>query len=60
MAVTGAARRIGDSTAEHLAAEGAAVVVNYSSSRSAAEGVVKSIAERGGKAIAVQGCVAIE
>ena len=59
MVVTGAAKGIGASIAEHWAAE-EAVVVNYSSSRSAAEGVVKSIAERGGKAIAVQGCVAIE
>jgi 3-oxoacyl-[acyl-carrier protein] reductase len=53
--VTGASKGIGASIAEHLAAEGAAVVVNYASSRSAAEAVVDRIAERGGKAIAVEG-----
>jgi len=40
--------------AESLAAEGASVVVNYASSRAAAEAVVKRIQEQGGKALAVQ------
>lgn len=52
--VTGASKGIGASIAEHLAREGAAVVVNYSSSRSGADEVVKRIKASGGKAIAVQ------
>jgi 3-oxoacyl-[acyl-carrier protein] reductase len=55
--VTGASKGIGASIAEHLAAEGASVVVNYASSKAGAEGVVKRINEKGGKAIAVQGDV---
>jgi 3-oxoacyl-[acyl-carrier protein] reductase len=55
--VTGASKGIGASIAEHLAAEGAAVVINYASSRSAADALVNRITERGGKAIAVQGNV---
>ena len=52
--VTGASKGIGASIAEHLAAEGAAVVVNYSTSKSGADAVVKRITEKGGKAIAIQ------
>src|SRR4030088_3000701 len=52
--VTGASKGIGASIAEHLAGEGASVVVNYSSSKPAADAVVKRITEKGGKAIAVQ------
>lgn len=52
--VTGASKGIGTSIAKHLAAEGASVVVNYASSREGAERVVKEIASKGGKAIAVQ------
>ena len=52
--VTGASKGIGASIAELLAAEGAAVVVNYASSKTGAEAVVKRIKDRGGKAIAVQ------
>jgi 3-oxoacyl-[acyl-carrier protein] reductase len=55
--VTGASKGIGASIAEHLAAEGASVVVNYASSKSGADAVVKSITGKGGKAIAVQGDV---
>jgi len=55
--VTGASKGIGASIAEHLAAEGASVVVNYSSSKAGADGVVRRITEKGGKAIAVQGDV---
>jgi 3-oxoacyl-[acyl-carrier protein] reductase len=58
--VTGASKGIGASIAEHLAAEGAAVVVNYSSSKSGADKVVKNITDKGGKAIAVQGDVSKE
>ena len=52
--VTGASKGIGASIAEHLAAEGAAVVVNYSSSKAGADAVVKRIKDKGGKAVAVQ------
>jgi 3-oxoacyl-[acyl-carrier protein] reductase len=56
--VTGASKGIGASIAKHLAAEGAAVVVNYASSKEGADRVVDEIASSGGKAIAVQANVA--
>src|SRR5271170_1076365 len=56
--VTGASKGIGASIALHLAAEGAAVVVNYASSREGADRVVQQIAAKGGKAVAVQADVA--
>jgi 3-oxoacyl-[acyl-carrier protein] reductase len=52
--VTGASKGIGASIAKHLAAEGAAVVVNYASSKTGADKVVAEITGAGGKAIAVQ------
>src|SRR6266436_8465604 len=52
--VTGASKGIGASIAEHLAAEGASVVVNYSTSKSGADAVVKRITDKGGKAIPAQ------
>ena len=52
--VTGASKGIGASIAKHLAAEGAAVVVNYASSRAGADRVVAEITREGGRAIAVQ------
>jgi 3-oxoacyl-[acyl-carrier protein] reductase len=52
--VTGASKGIGAAIAEHLAAAGAAVVVNYASSRAGAEAVVDRIKRTGGKAVAVQ------
>src|SRR5438105_11432448 len=58
--VTGASKGIGASIALHLAAEGAAVVVNYSSSKEGADRVVEEIKGNGGKAIAVQANVAKE
>ena len=58
--VTGASKGIGASSAEHLAAEGAKVVVNYSSSKAGADKVVANIKAKGGEAIAVQGNVAKE
>ena len=51
--VTGASKGIGAGIAKQLAAEGAAVVVNYASSQEGADQVVKEITGRGGKAIAV-------
>jgi 3-oxoacyl-[acyl-carrier protein] reductase len=56
--VTGASKGIGSGIAKQLAAEGAAVVVNYASSKTDADKVVDEITKRGGKAVAVQGNVA--
>jgi 3-oxoacyl-[acyl-carrier protein] reductase len=56
--VTGASKGIGAAIARHLADAGAAVVVNYSSSKEAADRVVADITRKGGKAIAVQANVA--
>jgi NAD(P)-dependent dehydrogenase (short-subunit alcohol dehydrogenase family) len=52
--VTGAGKRIGRSIALRLAKEGAAVVVNYATSKADAESVVREISALGRKAIAVQ------
>jgi 3-oxoacyl-[acyl-carrier protein] reductase len=52
--VTGASKGIGAAIAEHLAAAGAAIVVNYASSRAGAEAVVQRIQKAEGKAVAVQ------
>src|SRR3989449_10316590 len=56
--VTGASKGIGAAIAKQLAAEGAAVVVNYSSSKAGADQVIADITAAGGKAIAVQANVA--
>ena len=56
--VTGASKGIGASIAKHLAAEGAAVVVNYASSKAGADKVVAEITGKGGKAVAIQADVA--
>jgi 3-oxoacyl-[acyl-carrier protein] reductase len=53
--VTGASKGIGAEIAAQLAAEGAAVAVNYSASREAAERLVGDIVRKGGKAVAVHG-----
>src|ERR1700676_2221892 len=53
--VTGASKGIGAGIAKGLAAEGAAVIVNYASSKTDAERVVADITLHGGKALAVQG-----
>src|SRR5438045_7700915 len=52
--VTGASKGSGTAFAKHLAAEGAAVVVNYSSSKEGADRVVDEITKQGGKAVAVR------
>jgi 3-oxoacyl-[acyl-carrier protein] reductase len=56
--VTGASKGIGAAIAKALGAAGAAVVVNYASSREGADRVVAEITGKGGKALAVQGDVA--
>jgi 3-oxoacyl-[acyl-carrier protein] reductase len=56
--VTGASKGIGAGIAKQFAAEGAAVVVNYVSSKTDADKVVDEITKRGGKAVAVQANVA--
>jgi len=55
--VTGASKGIGAAIARALAAEGAAVVVNYASSKAGADAVVGAITKAGGKAVAVAGDV---
>lgn len=52
--VTGASKGIGAGIAKSLAAEGAAVIVNYSSSKEGAETVVNEIRQNGGKAFAIK------
>jgi 3-oxoacyl-[acyl-carrier protein] reductase len=56
--VTGASKGIGAGIAKALGREGAAVVVNYSSSQEGADAVVAEITGQGGKAVAIQGSVA--
>jgi 3-oxoacyl-[acyl-carrier protein] reductase len=55
--VTGASKGIGAEIARKLAAEGAAVVVNYASSKAGADRVVADITAAGGQAVAVKGDV---
>lgn len=55
--VTGASKGIGAAIARTLARNGAAVVVNYASSRAGADAVGEAITAAGGKAVAVQGDV---
>ena len=57
--VTGASKGIGAGVAKTLAEAGAAVVVNYASDRKGADAVVTDIINKGGKAVAVQGNVAV-
>jgi 3-oxoacyl-[acyl-carrier protein] reductase len=52
--VTGASKGIGAQIARQLAADGAAVIVNYSSSKEGADKVVAEITKQGGKAVAVK------
>ncbi len=57
--VTGGSKGIGAEIARQMAASGAAVVVNYASDREGAAKVVADIEGTGGKAVAVQGNVAV-
>src|SRR3984957_9203964 len=56
--VTGASKGIGAGIAKSLAAEGASVVVNYSSDKAGADKTVAEITKAGGKAVAVGASVA--
>ncbi len=56
--VTGSARDVGREIALSLAAEGAAVAVNYNGSAEKAKQVVADIGSRGGRAIAYRADVA--
>ena len=58
--VTGASKGIGAGIAKRLAAEGAAVVVNYASSKEGADRVVGEIVQAGGKAVAIGASVSNE
>ncbi|QIY96583.1 SDR family oxidoreductase [Streptomyces sp. S1D4-11] len=58
--VTGGSRGIGRETAERLAADGYAVVVNYAGNEAEADKTVAAITEAGGEAIAVRADVADE
>jgi len=55
--VTGASKGIGAAIAKALGAAGAAVVVNYASSKSGADAVVATIVKAGGQAVAIAGDV---
>jgi 3-oxoacyl-[acyl-carrier protein] reductase len=56
--VTGSSRGIGRAIAERLAADGAAVVINYARNEKRAQEVVNAILAQGGKAVAIQADVA--
>ena len=58
--VTGGSRGIGREAAQRLAQDGFAIVVNYAGNQEEADAAVKSIADTGGKAVAVQADVADE
>lgn len=58
--VTGGSRGIGAATAKLAARSGWRVAVNYATNAQAADAVVKSIAEGGGEAFAIQGDVGRE
>jgi 3-oxoacyl-[acyl-carrier protein] reductase len=52
--VTGSSRGIGRAIAARLAANGAAVVINYAGNRQSAQEAAKDVVAKGGKAVAIQ------
>ena len=52
--VTGAAKRIGRSIALRLAADGAAIALNYKTSRDDADSLVRELHDAGARAVAIQ------
>ncbi|KVK54538.1 hypothetical protein L901_16675 [Agrobacterium sp. D14] len=56
--ITGASRGIGALLAQHLAADGFKIVVNYAGNNAAAQDVVNKIVQNGGEAIIAQADVA--
>src|ERR1700722_3381437 len=58
--VTGANSGIGESVARHLAAAGAATVINYVFNPEVAQAIVNDIIQAGGQAMAIQGDVSKE
>ena len=52
--VTGSSRGIGQAIAERLAADSAAIIINYTRNEQPARAVVNRIVGNGGKAIAIQ------
>ena len=58
--VTGGSRGIGRQSAERLAADGFAVVINYAGNKAEADAAVEAITKAGGQAIAAQADVADE
>ena len=58
--VTGGSRGIGRETAERLAADGFAVVINYAGNKAEADAAVEAIQKAGGQAVAAQADVADE
>jgi 3-oxoacyl-[acyl-carrier protein] reductase len=58
--VTGGSRGIGRQSAQRLAADGFAIVINYVGNQAEADAAVTAITEAGGQAIAVQADVADE
>ena len=52
--ITGGSRGIGRATAERLAVDGAAVIINYARNEQLAHEIVKAISTKGGKAVAIQ------
>ncbi len=57
--ITGGATGIGLAISQQLAKDGFAIVVNYHASKDAAEALVKSVIDMGGKALAIQADLSI-